>query len=356
MRILIEIGHPAHVHYFRNFYSLMKKKNHELLFTARDKEVAIDLLDYYKLPYKKRGKGKKGLFGKLFYTLVADYFVFKYALTFKPDIFLSFANPYAGHVAFLLRKPHILMDDTEHASLSHRMYKPFASVIFTPTCFYKIMGVKQLYFKSYMELTYLHKAYFSPNKEVYNDLGITPDSKYIIIRFVAWGASHDIGQEYMNENKKIELVKSLAEKMNVFITSETGVPKELEKYKIKIPPHRLHDALAFSTMYIGEGATTASEAAILGVPTIYINSLPLMGYLKEQQKAGILFHFSNEKGALEKAMEVLRNNNGMEYKENSRKLISKKIDLTSLLVWFTENYPGSISVLKNDNTFQDKFL
>ena len=47
MRILIDIGHPAHVHYFKNFIWQMQKKGHEFMITARDKEVALNLLDKY---------------------------------------------------------------------------------------------------------------------------------------------------------------------------------------------------------------------------------------------------------------------------------------------------------------------
>ena len=51
MRILIDIGHPAHVHLFKNFAHEMEKRGHELLFTCRDKEFEIALLEYNKLKY-----------------------------------------------------------------------------------------------------------------------------------------------------------------------------------------------------------------------------------------------------------------------------------------------------------------
>ena len=49
MRILIDIGHPAHVHYFKNFNVQMKSKGHTILFVARDKEVTIELLKINKI-------------------------------------------------------------------------------------------------------------------------------------------------------------------------------------------------------------------------------------------------------------------------------------------------------------------
>jgi len=52
MRVLIDILHPAHVHFFRNFYDEMSARDHELLITARAKDRSIDLLDQYGLPYR----------------------------------------------------------------------------------------------------------------------------------------------------------------------------------------------------------------------------------------------------------------------------------------------------------------
>src|SRR5689334_6987093 len=114
MKILIDIGHPAHVHYFKNFIWNMQEKGHRIDIISRDKEVAFSLLDYYKFPYMNRGKGKKGLLGKLFYILQADLFILRKAMKLKPDVFLSAGSIYAAHVAWFMRKPHIALDDTDH--------------------------------------------------------------------------------------------------------------------------------------------------------------------------------------------------------------------------------------------------
>ncbi len=356
MRILIDIGHPGHVHYFRNFYKIMKTNGHDFLFISRDKEVTFSLLNYYKIPFKSRGKGKKSLLGKVLYILYADYVILKNAIRFKPDIFLSFSSTYMGHVAFFMRKPNIIIDDTEHAKFEHIMYKPFASVILTPACFYKEMGRKQIKFNSYTELFYLHKNYFTPKKEIFETLQIKENEKYAIIRFVSWGASHDFGQTGFTDQSKVEIVKELSKKINIFITSEAKLPKELNDYKIKISPEKLHDALSFSTVYIGEGGTTASETSILGVPTIYINTIPLMGYLKDEEKLGLLYHFNDEKGVLQKVIEILNHpDTKNKYLSKSEKLLENKIDPTAFLVWFIENYPQSAKIMKENPDYQYNF-
>ena len=120
MKILVDIGHPAHVHYFRNFIKIMETTGHRFLIIARDKEVTFSLLKAYDIPYISRGKGGKGFWGKLLYLVKGDYIMYKEAKKFKPDLFLSFASVYAAQVSKILKKPHIAFNDTEHALLQRK--------------------------------------------------------------------------------------------------------------------------------------------------------------------------------------------------------------------------------------------
>ncbi len=155
MKILIDIGHPAHVHYFKNFIRIMEEKGHSISISARDKEVTFDLLNYYKLPYFNRGKGRKGLSGKLFYIIEGDLRLLKFARSLKPDLFLSFGSPYAAHVAWLMRKPHIAFDDTDHSFFEHFISMPFTKTILTPAVFQKDFGKKQLRFDGFTSFCFL---------------------------------------------------------------------------------------------------------------------------------------------------------------------------------------------------------
>jgi len=51
MKILIDIGHPAHVHFFHHPIRLLQEEGHELLVTSRDKEMALELLDRLGVPH-----------------------------------------------------------------------------------------------------------------------------------------------------------------------------------------------------------------------------------------------------------------------------------------------------------------
>lgn len=356
MRILIDIGHPAHVHYFKNFVSIMKQKGHSFYFTVRERDSTFSLMDSLQFEYQSRGKGGSNILTKLLLMLKLDYRVYRVAKRFNPDLFMSFASPYAAHVAKVMGNPHITFDDTEHAVFAHKLYRPFSNVILSPSCYYKPIEKKQLLFNSYMELCYLHPNYFIPDPTILNELGIQEGEHYCILRFVSWDANHDVGQKGLSFETKIKLVSELKKYCKVFISSEGKLPKELLPYKLAIHPSRLHHALKYASLYIGEGSTTASESSILGTPAIYVNSL-IVGYCKEQEeKFGLSYQFTDQEVIIEKAVEILTDpNSELVYAKRRNSMLSEKIDPTAFMVWFVENYPESVKVMKANPDYQYNF-
>jgi len=334
----------------------MQEKGHVFLISARNRSIIHYLLKKYNLPFIDRGKGRNGIIGKLVYMIYADFILLKIALRFKPDLFLSFASPYAAQTAWLVRKPHIVLDDTEHAKFAHLFYKIFSTVFINPSCFYKKFGKKQIFFNSYMELCYLHPNRFKPDLSVLEELGVKENERYIILRFVSWEASHDIGHSGLTLEMKHKVVKEFSKYAKVFISSEAELPEELKQYQIKITPEKMHDALAFAILYIGEGATMASECAVLGTPAIYINSLQV-GYCTEQENEyQQLFNFREQNGVLEKAKELLQMPNlKEEYQSRRIKMLEDKIDVTAFMIWFIENYPQSFKIMKENPEYQMRF-
>ena len=203
MRILIDVGHPAHVHLFKHFAWEMGNRGHSVFFTCRDKkEFVIYLLERYGFPYRSFGRKYVSTPGKIWGLIEFDAKEFLTGLKFRPDIFLSHGSMYAAHAAFLLRKPNIALEDTfnfEQLGLS----LPFSDVLLTadydnPLKFRK----KNVSYAGYHELAYLHPNKFKPDRTVLKELGVSENEKYVIIRFVAWQATHDSGHKGMSlENK-----------------------------------------------------------------------------------------------------------------------------------------------------------
>ena len=335
MKFFFDIGHPAHVHYFKNLIQRLKAKGHSVIISSRDKEMAHYLLKQLNLDYYNRGRGAEGLMGKIIYTIKADIQLFRYAKYHNPDLFISFGSPYAAHVASLMGKPHIVLDDTENASIGQFLYRPFSDVILTPDSFEKDFGKKHVRFSSYMELSYLHPNVFTPDESIFNCLNISPGQQYVLMRFVGWGAVHDIGHKGLTLANKIKVVNEISKYARVFISSEKALPEELQKYELKIPKHLIHLVIAYSSMFYGESATMASESAVLGVPAIYIDNEG-RGYTHEQEKKyGLVFNFTesreDQEMSINKAIEIISRYDNVKWKSAKETLLEDKIDLTSFM-------------------------
>lgn len=332
--ILIDVGHPAHVHLFRNAARDWREQGHNILFTALDREVVVDLLDAYQLPYRvtcRRRKGKLALVAELILRTLTTY---RIARSFKPDLFISMGNPTVGLPARLMGKPYMALTDTEHATEQHALFKPFATVIATPSVFTLDMGPKQIRYPAYHELAYLHPDEFTPDPAVLKSLGLTPDDRFFIVRFVAWGATHDIGHHGFTMAEKRDLLRDLAQHGRVLLSVEGDVDPEFAPYVTHFPPEQIHHLLAFATLYVGEGGTMASESAVLGTPSVFVNTLTL-GYCQDLQNAyGMLFWYPHSSDAVVKVRELLAYPNlKQEWAERRTKLLQDKIDPTP---WFVD--------------------
>lgn len=353
MKVLIDIGHPAHVHYFRNFIKIMEQKGHAFLIIAKNRNITYELLEHYQISYVKRKDYPSSLIGKLINIPITDLFVIKHARKFKPDVMIGFSGTHIAHAGKVLNIPSVVIDDTEHATLAHWSYKPFASTILTPKCFYKDLGHKQIFFDSYTELFYLHKNYFKPNKKVLDLLNLGEDEDFAIVRFVAWNASHDVKEEGFSNKGKINLINYLSKKMKVFISSEGEMPAVLKTHQFSIPSEFMHDALFYAKLYVGEGGTTASESAVLGTPAIYMNNLS-MGYINDEKNAGLLFQTTDYDEIIEHIDNVFSVGKQV-FNKKLERLINNKIDPTAFLVWFIEAYPDSNRIMKETPAYQYKY-
>jgi hypothetical protein len=345
MRILFNMGHPAQFHLFRHAIGLLEKDGHVCRITCIRKDVLLNLLDAGGFSYTVIGSFSSTLMGKMIEQVRIEERLFRIVREFSPDILVGGTGSVAvAHVGKLVRIPSIVFDDTEHAKIEHTLMDPFVSTLCTPSCYRSELGKKQIRYNGFHELAYLHPRYFTPDPSVLNDPGLTPDDPFIVIRFVSWDASHDVGHHGVLD--KAGFVRTLMPYGKILITSEGPLPKELEQYRIRIPPEKMHDLLSYATMYIGEGATMASEAALLGTPSILISSLvgTMGNFIELEKNYDLLYSFSDAEKALHKALEILQNPHSKQiWAEKREHLLSDKIDVTAFIVRFIEEYPRSIA-------------
>ena len=341
MKVLVDLGHPKHVNMLNNTIRILEERGHTVKITSTDKENTLQKLEGYGFTYESR-KHYKGFIGKAIGLVRSDFWLYKVAKKYKPDVLMAYITSPAAHVSALLGKPFVAYTDVE-GDFVMALMKPFADVILIPSCFTKSFGSKEVRLNSYFELAYLHPNHFIPDPSFLKELGLTLDDSYILIKISSLDASHDVGATGLNFESTEDLlgfIKKLEPYGYVFIETEIKLGKELENYILKIPINEFHNCVYYAKLYLGDGASIAAEAAVLGTPSIYITNARRWGFIVDLcEKYELLFIYSNRNHALQKALELLKDNNLKEkWKIKREQMLNNKTDPINFMVKLIEGY------------------
>jgi predicted glycosyltransferase len=267
----------------------------------------------------------------------------------RPDLAVSTGVPYSVQAARLCGTPSIAFSDTEIATLVIQAVIPFVSAICTPSCFDTDLGPKQVRYNGYHELAYLHPNRFTPDPSILSTYGIGESEPFILVRISSADSSHDMGEKgsYLdNCNLVSESICHLEQFGRIILTSELPLPDKLSKYQSNVPPHKILDLLSFATLYVGEGATMASEAGVLGIPWIYVSN-SRRGYLRDQEENyGLGRTVPDWKSAGSVGAEWMNQpDRESSWREKREKLLRDKIDVTEFITRFIEGWPQSFHEL-----------
>lgn len=298
MKFLIEAHHPADIHFWKFVILELTERGHEHLFLSRDRDVMRRLLERYPFINAKTisvaGGSNRFPMGEF---LQRQWGVFRHVLSFCPDVVASCMGSYT-QTAGLLRKPNLIFTDSEFQNFNHKIAHPFAKAIYTPECFTKPLGRKQRKYRGFHELSGLSNRYFKRDASVVAQLD--PDGRgYAVLRVSAWNTLHDVRLEGIG-NRLREVVSRIEKSMTVWISPEEGrIDVEFIRYKLDIHPADYDQALAHARLVVTEGASTASEAAVLGTPTLYVNP-STRGYLDYlESRYGLLRQVRDPAGTVE---------------------------------------------------------
>jgi predicted glycosyltransferase len=332
---LVHVGHPAHVHFFRNAIRKLLDDGHEVYVTAVDKEFTKKLLEEYGIPYETVGIHKKNLAGKFLSMLSYDRKFVKLMREKKVDAAAAIGSPSIAQAGYLTGTPSVIFTDTEAATVGNHFMAPFARIIATPECFQGDFGVKQLRYSGYHELAYLHPKYFKPEEEALTANGLKPGQPFVVVRFVSRVSLHDRGDVGLFRRAR-EVVERLESYGRVLVSSEAPLPAGLSGNLVKTPA-KIHSLLHYASLYLGESPTMASEAAILGTPSIYAQQ-SRRGYTEEEEKKyGLVYNFHNPEDlaekALSKAFELLSDaDSKTKWAVKRERMLSEKVDVTEFTV------------------------
>jgi predicted glycosyltransferase len=347
---------------FKHVVKALENKGHRCCVVVNEKEFTGRLLDSAGIDHIRIGVNQKGALRKglqLVWLMVRTVLI---SLKFKPDLVFGQAVPHIGYTAFLLGKPFIVFEDTEVSRLLHRLVHPFADAIVVPDSFKTHLGPRRITIHTGFEAAYLHATRFKPDIRIRTDLGLEPGERFVILRFVAWHALHDMSRNTprgMSVDNKIRTVKAFEPDARVFISSEGPLPDALAPLRYPLAPESMHHAMHYADLVFGESASMAAEAAYLGTPAIYLDN-DGRGYTDDLEKRyGLVFNFTesleDQGRAIEKGGDILARNDQAIWKSRHRELMKDAMDVTAFMTWFMENYPESHKTMRKNPEFQDQF-
>jgi uncharacterized protein len=264
MNFLFDIGHPAHVHLFKNFIFYLKASGHSITVTSRNKDVTIPLLDHYKIDHFQIGTPGKGLAGMAYELLCRNRQIYRLHKRLRFDAAIGTS----ASIGFLKLKCGVPAynfneDDDDVVKFYSYLSYPFATRIINPDCIrFRKWSSKRILYPSFHELAYLHPSNFKPNSDVLTKYDLAP-GKYVLLRFSALRAHHDIGMRGISPELRSKIKN---------ILSDFHIIESHELKRNNLRPWEMHHILAHAKMIISDSQTMTIEGSVLGVPSVRINT------------------------------------------------------------------------------------
>lgn len=344
----------------------MKKlleRNHEIKVCIKTKDILEQLLEYDNVRFENiLPEGRKdSKISILIGQLKKDY---RLARSIRKDnIDLVIGNePAIAHIGKLYKIPSLITveDDTHVIPYFAFLTYPFTSHILAPSsCDIGRWSKKKISYEGYQKLTYLHPKYFKPDKSKIRSF-VGDNEKYFLLRFSKLSAHHDFNRKGISNDMTRKIISILSDHGRVFISAEGPLEEEFQKYKSPFHPNDIHHVLFYSDIFIGDSQSMTMEAAMLGIPSLRFNDfVGQIGVLEELEKTYQLTYgikTSEPELLFFKLKELLAFPNlKQEWQGRHKNMLLEKIDVTGFIVWFIENYPGSVETLKNNPEFQFNF-
>ena len=336
MRVVVTVQHPAHVHFFRPIVERLRERGNDVRIFAREKDVALDLLEHYELGHTVLA-GKPDSLGGLARTQATyEFRLLRAAREFDPDVMTAIGGTAVAHVSRLVDARSVVWVDNE-GIFGHRITTPFAHAVCTPRRFRENFGGKHVRYDGYQELAYLHPDRFEPDSGRLLRHGVDPDDRYAFVRFRDWSALHDVGEAGFSGADKRELVESLSDHGTVYVSSESPLPSGFDAHRLPVPPHLVHDLLYYADLYVGDSATMSTEAALLATPAVRCQSFAGdgddMSNFVELAEHGLLYSTDDGAEAVREAKALARcEETAAAWRRRRRRLLDGKIDVAPFAV------------------------
>lgn len=327
--VLIDVGHPAHVHLFRNFAAHLQKHGIPFLIASRDKDLTNSLLEHYGLNYVTISRQADTLSGQFLEFLLRTFRILKLHLRYRFTLALGTSVSIGYLSLFTLGKVqsyNFCEDDDDAIPLQANLAYPFSTKIVNPDCIrFTRWTSKRVLLPTFHELAYLHPDNFTPDVDVPRKYGLEP-GRYVILRLSSLKAHHDRNEKGITPALLNKIKESIGD-LRLLESKELAARQH-------IAPWEMHDVLAFSKLIISDSQTMTIEAALLGTPSIRIstfkNRLSCLQEIEGRLTNALSFHPNSTQAILNAVRESVELNCGYRSRNGVVDWIrSEKIDLAA---------------------------
>lgn len=328
MRVLFDITHPVHVHFYRYLIAEFLARGDAVCVTAREKDAAIPLLNDLGIAHTCLSRRRASLPGMLCELALRNARMLRIIDTFKPDVLVAAEGGVSIGLAGALRRiPRVVFDQVDRAPLQQFVGTTFASVVCTGASYLKQHKGDHRRFNGFLAQAYLDPRRFRPDPDRLRAAGVNPDEPYSVLRIVRWSATHDRGRKGCTPADVSRFAARLRQHGRVFITSEQPLAGDLEPYRLPVAPLYLHDLLAHASVCAAEGGTVAVEAGLLGTPAVLFNTYDF-GYLQALEQRGLIARAADPTAAVDLAERWITDPGARAtWRERSRRLFEETDDV-----------------------------
>ena len=337
MNILINAVHPAQILDTKNVYLRLKERGHKVLYTARDRQVMISLLDAFDADYQK--KKKKGSFLKE--AIIMLYGLIRTILAFKPDVIICVGGSLAPFAGWLMRKRTLHWTDSEDSRMMSFLSHPWSTKSLASKsyrmgfAFSGFLKNKRILHNSLFQLAYCGPGYFSPDPAFKQELGIEVSTPLYFMRLGNYDSYHDLHVPKPTSEQLIELCQFLSNQGHLEISFEGEPPAELAAYQMTQHPSTMQQYIYHADLVFSQGACTASESAVLGTPCVFQSHLK-WGYIEDEVAAGVLFR-SEPDAILDACTQHLHRKGDPDFQKKVKHFLQDKEDIVELTLRIVED-------------------
>lgn len=341
MRVLFQLGHPAHFHLFKNTIANLQRDGHQTYILIKKKDILEELLKSSGMSYVNILPGGKR---SPFALLLRLWRIFRFSIYHRINILVG-STPEVAIVGWLLHRRSVITVEDDYSVIPQfdNAARPFADTVLSPvSCDNGPLEKRTTHYAGFQKLAYLHPNQFSPDPAVV-DRYFPHDQTFFLLRFANLKAYHDVSicAQGITDELATKLISKLLPHGRVFITSERPLPLSLESYKLEINPLDIHHILAFATLYIGDSQSMAVEAAMLGTPSIrfsaFAGRIGVLEELEQNYHLTIGIPSDNPDQLIETIDNLLSTDNlRNKYQTRRQQMLTDKIDVTQFYTDFIE--------------------